>query len=169
MKMWALGGIVTMIIMGANGVAYAQEEECPMGEPTQMVKGINSVIGENPFWASVGRTALVWRGEAEAQTFIFLRDYAVRGPITLTGEEPNTGTKPRFAASNLDLTRNESLRLDPRGEQPSNISQDDLRAYTYNRAAVWFPEPGCYVINAQIGLKNGSLHLQINPPESEEE
>ena len=167
--MWALGGIVTMIIMGANGVAYAQEEECPMGRPTEMVKGINSVVGENPFWVSVGRAALVWRGEAEAQTFIFMRDYAVRGPITLTGEEVNSGAKPRFASSNLALTRNESLRLDPRGEQPSNISQDDLRAYTYNRAALWFPEPGCYVINAQIGLKKASLHVQINPPESEEE
>ena len=167
MKMWALGGIVTMIIMGTSGVAYAQEEECPMGRPTQMVRGINSVVGETPFWASVGRADLVWRGEAEAQTFIFLRDYVVRGPITLTGEEISTGAKPRFAASNLALTRNESLRLDPRGEQPANISTDDLRAYTYNRAAIWFPEPGCYVINAQIGLKKGTLHLEIHPPEEE--
>jgi len=168
MKMWALGGIVTMIIMGANGVAYAQEEECPMGRPTEMVRGINSVVGETPFWASVGRADLVWRGETEAMTIIFLRDYAVRGPITLTGEEINTGTKPRFAASNLALTRNESLRLDARGQNPgSDVSTDDLRAYTFNRAAIWFPEPGCYVINAQIGLKKGSLHLEIHPPEEE--
>ena len=62
MKMWALGGIVTMIIMGTSGVAYAQEEECPMGRPTQMVRGINSVVGVS----AAGPIAVIIASEASS-------------------------------------------------------------------------------------------------------
>ncbi len=164
MRMWALGGIF-LTVAATGTVAHAQEEEeCPMGEPTVLVRNLNAVVGEPPFWISVGREEITWR-DTEAHTLFFVRDLEARGPIALTGKNVETGAAAMFAGNSTALTRTERQRLDNLGEQPRGVSEDDLKTYTFNAAAVWFPAAGCYEITAQIGRQTSSVHLQINPPE----
>ena len=166
MRMRALSSFFLLAFLASGGVAHAQEDgECPAGSPTTLVKGIISAVGEKPIWVAVGRDPLVWKGEGEAQTVMWIRDLEATGAIMLSGTNTETGAAMQFAANNTALPRPEKFRLDARGTMPrGDVSQDDLRAYTFHPSAVWFPSAGCYQINAQIGREQAVLHLEIVEP-----
>ena len=133
-----------------------------MGRPEVLVRGVVPVIGDGPLWVAAGNDAIPWAGPNEGIAVLWVRDYEVSGVALISGANRATGAKAGFARTTSALdARNEQHRLGRLGIQPDGISQADLRRYSFHRGAVFFPEPGCYEITAQVGREKATLYLNV--------
>ncbi|HAK57201.1 MAG TPA: hypothetical protein DCP38_17235 [Acidobacteria bacterium] len=136
-----------------------------MGSPEVLVRGIIPVTGDGPLWVGVAGGELDWAGPNDGVTVVWVRDYEVRGAVLISGANRGSGERAGFADTASALgTRNERYRLENLGFQPNSISQADLRRYSFHRGAVFFPEPGCYEITAQVGRETATLYLNVEQP-----
>ena len=162
MRVETLGAALIATGLAVVSPAYGQEE-CPVGRPEILVRGIIPVTGDGPLWVAVGGT-IRWTGPNEGVTVLWVRDYDVRGVVSISGTNRASGAKAGFGETTSALgARNERYRLGNVGFQPDDISQADLRRYAFHRGAIFFPEPGCYEITAQIGREKAALYLDVEP------
>ena len=161
MKVETLGAALVATGLVVASPAYGQEE-CPVGRPEILVRGIIPVTGDGPLWVAVGSGTISWIGPNEGVTVLWVRDYEVSGPALISGANRASGAKAGFAFSTSALaSRTERYRLENVGFQPDDISQADLRRYSFHRGAVFFPEAGCYEITAQVGREKAALYLDV--------
>ncbi len=161
MRVETLGAVLVATGLVVVAPAYGQEE-CPVGRSEILVRGIIPVTGDGPMWVGVGSGTIRWTGPNEGVTVLWIRDYEVSGPALISGANRVSGAKAGFARTTSALgERNERYRLENIGFQPNDISQADLRRYSFHRGAVFFPEPGCYEITAQIGREKATLYLDV--------
>ena len=161
MRVETLGAVLVATGLAVVAPAYGQEE-CPVGRSQILVRGIIPVTGDGPMWVGVGSGTVRWVGPNEGVTVLWIRDYEVSGPALISGANRVSGAKAGFARTASALgERNERYRLENIGFQPDDISQADLRRFSFHRGAVFFPEPGCYEITAQVGREKATLYLDI--------
>ena len=161
MKVETLGAALVATGLVVVSPAYGQEE-CPVGRPEILVRGIIPVTGDGPLWVAAGSGTISWTGPNEGVTVLWVRDYEVSGPALISGANRASGAKAGFAHTTSALSsRTERYRLENIGFQPNDISQADLRRYSFHRGAVFFPEPGCYEITAQVGREKAALYLDV--------
>ena len=159
MKTETLGAALVAACLVVVSPAYGQEE-CPVGS-SEVLAGFR-VTGDGPLWVGVGSDTISWTGPNEGVTVIWVRDYEISGPAVLSGANRASGAEAGFARTASALgSRTDRYRLENIGFQPDNISQADLRRYSFHRGAVFFPEPGCYEITAQIGREEAALYLDV--------
>ncbi len=163
MRVETLGAVLVATGLAVVSPAYGQEE-CPVGRPEILVRGIIPVTGDGPLWVGAGSGTISWAGPNEGVTVLWIRDYEVSGPAMISGANRASGAKAGFARTTSALgSRTERYRLENIGFQPDDISQADLRRYSFHRGAVFFPEPGCYEITARVGRETAALYLEVEP------
>ncbi len=161
MKVETLGAVLVATGLFVVSPAYGQEE-CPMGRPETLVRSVIQVIGDDPLWVGVGSDAIRFAGPNEGVPVIWVRDNEVSGAVLISGANRASGATAGFAKTTVALgAGNERYRLETYGFQPDGISQADLRRYSFHRGAVFFPEPGCYEITAQVGREKATLFLNV--------
>ena len=79
MKVETLGAALIATGLVVVSPAYGQEE-CPVGRPEILVRGIIPVTGDGPLWVAVGSGTISWIGPNEGVTVLWVRDYEVSGP-----------------------------------------------------------------------------------------
>ena len=161
MRVRTLGAALVTTSLIVVSSAYGQEE-CPRGRPQSLVRGVIPVTGDGPLWVAVGSGSIGWAGPNEGIAVIWVRDREVSGVALISGANLASAAKAGFAQTTLALAaRNERYRLDVYGVQPEGVSRADLRRYSFHRGAVFFPEPGCYEITAQVGREKATLYLNV--------
>ncbi len=157
--------IVSMTVGPATADALAAQAPCPTGKPASLVRGLGPVVGQSPIWVTPGRFPIKWDGPNYPVQLLWVIDAAARGQIFVTGRNRDTKALLRFTKFGDTLgERQARFALDPLGYKPKQAPPEELRRYGFDLIYGWFPETGCYEIQARVGRQQATIYLEIGKP-----
>lgn len=112
-----------------------------------------------------GRFPIKWDGPNYPVQLLWVVDAAARGQIFVSGRNRDTKALLRFTKFGDTLgERQARFTLDPLGYKPKQTPPEELKKYGFDLIYAWFPEPGCYEIQARVGRQHTTLYLEIPRP-----
>ncbi len=158
MNRWVLGVAILALASPANA-----QETCPPTKPLRLISTMAPVVGQSPLWVTTGASAPVFKGPNNPVQVLWVRDISVKGMATLTGKAKGGTGKVGFSNALYGMPDSRFM-LDKLGIRPQGIKQTDLEKYSFHRSYVFFSAPGCYEIQARVGMQPSVIYLNVLPP-----
>ena len=134
---------------------------CPQSKMSLVVQSLPAAYGVSPMWLSAS-SPLTWTGSRDPFSVMWIRDRAAPGLAVVSGRDRASGARAQFGRpASILRSRTERYQLGWTGTRPPKVATVDLERFVFEPTDLWFPEPGCFEIVAQVGLAKSVFFLEV--------